>query len=263
MRVTLQSFLNCRGGSRGRGGGGGSGGFRGGRGGGARGSSRGRGGRGGGGARGGARGGGGGGFKPRGNHAGGAPKKIVFDSNDDNNNKHNNHNDGDDNDNDSKIRNSGASRSSLKSGEKKAGAQRGKKRDQNEAVVDEHDDQKRKRVERRLQKPNAELIVEAKQLWENARLNNVVAEQKRALAELHELTKTKIAELIHKHDASRIIETMLKHGTPAQRADICEELRGKMIDLAMSPYGTPMFRLHSVLQLSDFSQQADSLLRSC
>jgi hypothetical protein len=94
------------------------------------------------------------------------------------------------------------------------------------------DDQKRKKTERKSQKPNADLIAEAKQLWETARLNNTVAEQKSALEKLHALTKTKVrcctrvsvgllstarqvAELIHKHDASRIIETLLKHGSHA------------------------------------------------
>ena len=79
-----------------------------------------------------------------------------------------------------------------------------------------HADKRKKFSSKSSQKPNADLMVEAKQLWETARLNNIVAEQAAALARLHELTKTKIVELIHKHDASRIVETMLKRGTVAQ-----------------------------------------------
>jgi hypothetical protein len=150
------------------------------------------------------------------------------------------------------------------------------------------------KLDRQKQKPHFELMAEAKQVWETARVKDKSAEHVRALqalrekcrvtlfccacnvaggrfstetsirsiagvdsrscvgvdfqtrvsdAELRARFRNSFAQLLSPdappppHSASRIIETLLKHGTTKQRHGICEELQGKMVELSMSQYG--------------------------
>lgn len=104
---------------------------------------------------------------------------------------------------------------------------------------EKHAVQKEERHERRMAKPNAPLIVEAKRKWEQVRQRKGIAadERKELVAELYDLTKGHIVEIIFKHDASRVIQTLLKYGNPTQRDSIAEELQGNYTELASSAYG--------------------------
>ncbi|RKP16216.1 ARM repeat-containing protein, partial [Rozella allomycis CSF55] len=90
---------------------------------------------------------------------------------------------------------------------------------------------------RKKHKPNYEEISKAKKLWEIAR-NTKVDEKERdeAMSELVSTIKGKLGDISLKRDASRIIQTCLKQGTPEQRLLIASELKGSYVSLSMNMY---------------------------
>lgn len=51
------------------------------------------------------------------------------------------------------------------------------------------------------------------------------------------MIKGRAAKLVLKHDASRIVQTCVKHGTAEQRQEIIEELKDHLMALTKSRYG--------------------------
>jgi pumilio family protein 6 len=50
-----------------------------------------------------------------------------------------------------------------------------------------------------------------------------------------------VREVVLKHDASRIVQTVVKYGTPAERDEIAAELKGKYKELAQNRYSKVRF----------------------
>lgn len=101
-----------------------------------------------------------------------------------------------------------------------------------------HKQQKELSKQRKAQKPNAEFIVELKRLWETARRIDMEKKEREPLiAELTTSMKGRVADVLFKHDASRIVQTCLKYGTKEQRQCIAKELAGKYVQLSSSAYG--------------------------
>lgn len=99
-------------------------------------------------------------------------------------------------------------------------------------------EQKKLLLQRKMAKPNAPLIQQAKSLWEQIRSKTLDSTSRAAsMAKMMELIKGKVNDLIFKHDASRIIQSCLKHGNPEQRDLIAQELSGSWSQLAVSQYG--------------------------
>ncbi|KAG0232515.1 pumilio domain member 6 [Actinomortierella wolfii] len=97
---------------------------------------------------------------------------------------------------------------------------------------------KQLRDQRRAQKPNAEVIVPAKKLWEKLRLKELPKpERQEVMKQMMDLIKGKVQEIIFKHDMSRIIQTCLKWGNEEQRNIIAGELVGQYLTLSKSMYG--------------------------
>jgi pumilio family protein 6 len=46
-----------------------------------------------------------------------------------------------------------------------------------------------------------------------------------------------ILQVTLRHDASRIVESILQFGTAAQKLKVLEELAPKLVDVAKTPYG--------------------------
>ena len=46
----------------------------------------------------------------------------------------------------------------------------------------------------------------------------------------------KVKEIVFKHDASRIVQTLVKHGRQAERDEVAVELKGHYRDLAQNKY---------------------------
>ncbi|KAG0267409.1 pumilio domain member 6 [Mortierella polycephala] len=94
------------------------------------------------------------------------------------------------------------------------------------------------REERRSHKPNSELIVPAKKLWEKLRLKELPKEERQqVMKEMMALITGKVQDIIFKHDMSRIIQSCLKHGNEVQRNVIAGELVGHYLTLSKSMYG--------------------------
>lgn len=96
--------------------------------------------------------------------------------------------------------------------------------------------------QRRAAKPNSALLVNAKRLWSLARQKTLPpAERRKHVAALMAVLRGKVAEVVFKHDASRIVQTAVKWGTQAERDEIAKELRGRYKELAQSKYSKVSF----------------------
>ncbi|KAG0262379.1 pumilio domain member 6 [Actinomortierella ambigua] len=97
---------------------------------------------------------------------------------------------------------------------------------------------KQLRDQRRAQKPNAEMVMPAKKLWEKLRLKEQPkADRQAIMLEMMGLIQGKVQDIIFKHDMSRIIQTCLKWGNEEQRNIIAGELVGQYLTLSKSMYG--------------------------
>jgi pumilio family protein 6 len=99
-------------------------------------------------------------------------------------------------------------------------------------------EQKKLQLQRKMAKPNAPLIQKAKTLWEQLRSKSLEGKERaQVMSEMMGLIKGKVIDLIFKHDASRIIQSCLKHASADQREVIAKELSGSWTLLVTSQYG--------------------------
>ncbi|KAJ4474996.1 armadillo-type protein [Lentinula aciculospora] len=90
---------------------------------------------------------------------------------------------------------------------------------------------------RKAAKPHSDLISEAKRVWALARSQSISAkERKKHIVELMNVVRGKVKLIVFKHDASRIIQTLVKHGGKSERVEICEELEGSYAESAKNRY---------------------------
>lgn len=61
-------------------------------------------------------------------------------------------------------------------------------------------------------------------------------ERKQHVKKLMDMVRGKVQEIVFKHDASRIIQSIVKYGDSKQRNDIASELKGHYKELAQSKY---------------------------
>jgi len=61
-------------------------------------------------------------------------------------------------------------------------------------------------------------------------------ERKKLIAELGQLIKGRVSDLVFKHDASRIVQSALKYADKTTRANITTELKGSYVSLAQSRF---------------------------
>ncbi|KAJ1510990.1 hypothetical protein HMI54_011107 [Coelomomyces lativittatus] len=98
--------------------------------------------------------------------------------------------------------------------------------------------QKDLRKERREKKEGFSIITSLKKDWEELRQKKITKEKRAVLLKgMMKAVKGQIQDLIFKHDASRIIQAMVKYGTLEDRELICNELKGHIAKLATSTYG--------------------------
>lgn len=104
---------------------------------------------------------------------------------------------------------------------------------------EQHAEQKKMREERKLAKPNGEKIQHIKQIWERLRVKKdiPVVVRKKLLEEAWAASKDQIKELVLKHDASRVVQTMFKYSDKEKRLAITKALKGTYFELAKSSYG--------------------------
>lgn len=97
---------------------------------------------------------------------------------------------------------------------------------------------KERKLVRKKTKNNYEISRQAKKIWETVRDSKCPAEKRKTLiAELCELIKGKVAELVFAHDTVRVIQCCVQYGTEEQRKAIFEELGEKVVQLCKSKFG--------------------------
>lgn len=78
-----------------------------------------------------------------------------------------------------------------------------------ETAAESHALQREKAKERRLARPNGEMIVEAKKHWELVRQHNISKEERQKhVNNLMENVQGKVKDVVTKHDASRFIQAV-------------------------------------------------------
>ncbi|KAG5635330.1 hypothetical protein H0H81_011704 [Sphagnurus paluster] len=136
------------------------------------------------------------------------------------------------------------------------------------ASRESHKVQKALHEQRRAAKPHSSLLVDAKRVWSLARQKTIPnAERQKHVQDLMDVIRGKVKDIVFKHDASRIVQSVVKYGGQKERDAIAEELKGKYKDLAQNKYSkflvTKLIRLcpaHRVSILTEFQTHVLRLL---
>ncbi|EAU87141.1 puf family RNA-binding protein [Coprinopsis cinerea okayama7 len=105
------------------------------------------------------------------------------------------------------------------------------------AARESHKAQKALLQERKAAKPHSNLLAEAKRIWALARKKDIKpAERQKHVQELMSTIRGKVKEIVFKHDASRIVQTIVKYGGQKERDEIASELKGRFRELAQNKY---------------------------
>ncbi|KAF6752057.1 armadillo-type protein [Ephemerocybe angulata] len=119
------------------------------------------------------------------------------------------------------------------------------------AAKESHQAQKVLQQERKAAKPHSDLLVEAKKIWSLVRQKNIApAERQKHVKALMKVIRGKVKDIVFKHDASRIVQSIVKYGGQPERDEIALELQGKFRELAQNKYskvipGYELIRLSS------------------
>ncbi|KAF9218484.1 ARM repeat-containing protein [Gyrodon lividus] len=136
------------------------------------------------------------------------------------------------------------------------------------ATRESHKAQRVLQEQRRAAKPHSQLLANAKRVWSLARQKNIPsAERQKHVRDLMDVVKGKVKDIVLKHDASRIIQTIVKYGGQKERDQIAGELKGHYKELAQSKYSkflvTKLIRLcptHRASILQEFQSHVMRLL---
>ena len=105
------------------------------------------------------------------------------------------------------------------------------------AARESHKAQKALHSQRKAAKPHSALLTDAKAAWSLARKKDLPkAERTKHINALMDIIRGKVKDIVFKHDASRIVQTVVKYGSQKDRNEIAEELKGKYRELAQSKY---------------------------
>ncbi|CAN6608171.1 pumilio homology domain family member 6 [Trichomonascus vanleenenianus] len=108
-----------------------------------------------------------------------------------------------------------------------------------EAKAASRAEQKRLKQERKLARPQGEKLQQIKQLWERLRVKKDTPGPVRTklVNEIWGLVEDSIKDMVFKHDASRVIQTIFKYADKEKRIKITQALKGSYVELAKSSYG--------------------------
>ncbi|KAI0785215.1 ARM repeat-containing protein [Abortiporus biennis] len=136
------------------------------------------------------------------------------------------------------------------------------------AARESHKAQKLLFEQRRAAKPHSALLVDAKKAWSLARQKNISKDERtKYIHDLMEIVRGNVKDIVFKHDASRIVQTVVKYGSAKERNEIAVELKGKYQALAQNKYSkflvTKLIRLcpsHRASILTEFQGNVRRLL---
>lgn len=96
---------------------------------------------------------------------------------------------------------------------------------------------RRARLERAKSRPNFDMVSRAKSIWNSFRTKRMDKEEREKMsAELFQLIQGKLHQLAVKHDAARVVQCALKHGTAEQRAVYFKELLEHVLEFSKVQY---------------------------
>jgi len=106
-----------------------------------------------------------------------------------------------------------------------------------QASSESHKAQRVLHEQRRASKLNSKLLMDSKRIWSLARKKNMQSSERRThIRSLMDIIRGKVKDIVFKHDASRIVQTVVKYGGEKERNDVAVELKGSYKDLAQSKY---------------------------
>ncbi|KAG2138425.1 armadillo-type protein [Suillus bovinus] len=134
------------------------------------------------------------------------------------------------------------------------------------AARESHKVQRVLQEQRRAAKPHSQLLADAKRVWSLARQKSIPsAERQKHVKELMKVTQGKVKDIVLKHDASRIIQTVVKYGGQKERDQVAMELKGHYKALAQSKYSkflvTKLIRLCPAHRASILLEFQSNVLR--
>lgn len=105
---------------------------------------------------------------------------------------------------------------------------------------EQHEEQRKLLKERKDKRKSGVEVERIKKLWEKLRVKNppLPKEIRDKLSnEIWELCQGDLGDFVLKHDASRVVQTLVKYSSKERRDDICKELKPYYYKLATSAYG--------------------------
>lgn len=103
-----------------------------------------------------------------------------------------------------------------------------------------HKEQRKLLRDRKQSRKSGTQVQQIKNLWEKLRVKSTPmpkAERQKLADQVWDLAKDCISDLVLKHDASRVVQTLVKYSPRDRREQIVDALRGKFYLLATSAYG--------------------------
>jgi pumilio homology domain family member 6 len=97
------------------------------------------------------------------------------------------------------------------------------------------------RKERQSHRRHADVVAEAKILWNKLRLkSNTPDDTKELMEQVMSLIRGKVAEIALQHDASRVVQAAIQFGSSSERRELLNELciskEGSLVELAKIQY---------------------------
>lgn len=105
---------------------------------------------------------------------------------------------------------------------------------------EQHAEQRKLLSERKLKRKSGNEVQQIKSLWEKLRVKKPTPPKQvreKLTNEIWELSKDVILDLVMKHDASRVVQTLIKYASKEKRDIIVKQLKGNFYQLATSSYG--------------------------
>lgn len=109
-----------------------------------------------------------------------------------------------------------------------------------QSAKEQHAEQRQLLAERKLKRKSGTQVEKIKFLWEKLRVKNPPLPKQvreKLCDEVWDLSKDVIRDLVLKHDASRVVQTLVKYSSKERREAIVESLKGHYYELATSSYG--------------------------
>ncbi|ODV64913.1 Puf family RNA-binding protein [Hyphopichia burtonii NRRL Y-1933] len=106
--------------------------------------------------------------------------------------------------------------------------------------AEQHAEQRKLLADRKLKRKSGNEVQQIKSLWEKLRVKKPAPPKvvrDKLSNEIWELAKDVILDLVMKHDASRVVQTLVKFSSREKREIITKELKGNFYQLATSSYG--------------------------